>query len=549
MSRDLLPPTSTNRIEAVFEVPREAKLGLAWVWNDATERQDSDVVEIWVHEAGEKATLVDAVPFEMGDSELTVSADLSRWVGKKVLLRVATRVRPYSAIWHLAELTGRAVVAEKDAPDEAPVKRPPDVLVYLIDTLRADVVGTHGGSVPTPVLDRLAAQGTVYETAYSTSSWTRPSVASVFTGTSVATHSVDSEELALPEDVLTLAERFRLRGYQTIGIYANQHVSDVWHFDQGFEIYRSPPLPPQPSREELQDPQTIYDNIAGEAVHRLAGEVLRQDRDPQRPLFLYVHVVDPHMPYRPPRWLLDEERPALRINAHLMKSINQNGTTADVLRDLELSYHGAVAYADDELGRFLADLDHLISLDNTLITVVADHGEAFLEHGLVGHRSWIYEEQVRVPLILHGPGIGRGVRIAEPVSILDIPSTLLTLVDGKKVVDHALQGEPLPLDPGDVTVSRTVPIEHVQGMALRKEQWKLVYRAAQPSASLFDVVTDPLETRDLAPDEAAVSDEMSADVRTWKAECRELSSRPYPVDLDTVAQSVIDQLKALGYLQ
>jgi arylsulfatase A-like enzyme len=548
IDRDLLPATSTNRIEAVLTVPREGRLDLEWTWNQGVGRNhQADVVEVWLQTGEGRGQLLGATSFESGDRARTMSIDLTRWRGETVLLRGVTRISPNSVQWQRARLTGRGLPAAGGAPAPEAGDRPPDVIVYMIDTLRPDVLGSYGGDVPTPHLDRIAAGGVVFENAYSTTSWTRPAIASIFSGMSIATHSVASEKEALPEEILTLAERFRLRGYQTFGVYANQHVTDVWHFDQGFERYLLPPLPPRPPQNRTMEPDARYDNIAAEAVHELVLETVAQHRDPRRPLFLWVHVVDPHMPYRPPRWALDEERPDLLVNPYLMRSINQQGAAPEVLHDLFLHYRGAVAYTDMAFGELLTRLDPLVNIDRSLLLVVSDHGEAFLEHGLVGHKSWIHEEQIRVPMILRGPGVPQGERVPDVVSLVDVLPTLLLLSGGAAA--QPLQGQTLPLEPALGAPNRTVAAEHVHGNALRRGPWKLVQRIPQRQIRLFDLETDPLEARDLRASHPGVGEELERSLRRWRQECRQESFPAYQVSLDMVPESILQELRALGYLQ
>jgi len=185
----LLPPTVSGSIEAAVELPPAARLQLLWkpARTGAPARR---TVEVRLQREGERGELLQTIPFAAVAGGRPVTVELGSHRGEACLLRIAAGA---PVTWERAVLsgrTGRAPAAWRIAP------RPgaPDVLVYLIDTLRSDVLGAYGGPGPTPVLDRLAAQGLLFERAYSTSSWTRPAVASLFSGLPVSAHQVRSEE-------------------------------------------------------------------------------------------------------------------------------------------------------------------------------------------------------------------------------------------------------------------------------------------------------------------------------------------------------------------
>ncbi|HZF12710.1 MAG TPA: sulfatase [Thermoanaerobaculia bacterium] len=545
----LLPPTSSGCVEAAVRLPVAARLRLAWQPAEPGIAPHPAALEVWSHRAGEPGELLRTIPFSTGSRELSVTVDLGAPPGEVRMLRVS----PNSPVtWKRADLVGRTRGGEPPAWRVEPRRGAPNVLVYLIDTLRPDVLGSYGGPGPTPTLDRLAGGGVLFERAYSTSSWTRPAVASLFSGLPVSAHQVGSEAFSLPESALTLAERFRLLGYQTAGVIANGHVLPSLHFDQGFETYDWPPFPDQVG--STWEPAAVTANPAAGEVHRLALRRLTESRDRRRPLFLYVHVVDPHQPYRPPEWVLGEKRPAENVNNFLLRSINEGEEgSPQLLADLALAYRGAVAYADRELGRFLAQLGTLVDLDQTVILVVSDHGEAFFEHRFVGHRNWLYEELTRVPMILRGPGIPAGRREVAPVSLLDVVPTLLALAEpGSRPAGRVPGVNLLAPGAGSRLAGRAVPSEFGTGAALVRGEWKLTYHGEDPEGlrfRLYDLREDPAEDDDRFGREPEVARQLQAALRAWQATARRLALPALPVEVARLGSGLRENLRALGYVK
>jgi arylsulfatase A-like enzyme len=347
--------------------------------------------------------------------------------------------------------------------------------------------------------------------------------------------------------VLTLAERFRLRGYQTVGVVANGHVFHSFNFDQGFESYDELRiLPPEGSPWA---PDLEATNITAAQVHALALQRLAKGRDPRRPLFLYIQTVDPHSPYHPPEWLLEPPRPAVNPNNFLLRSINEaNGATPQVLQELALSYRGAVAYADRELGKFLTALGARVDLGRAILAVTSDHGEGFFEHHLIGHRLWIYEEMIRVPLILHGPGVPAGRRDVAPASLVDVGPTLIGLADRAAAPES---GSGLLADPA-ARRDESIHAEFHQGTAVVRGEWKLTYHPDYPEGfrfALFNLRQDPEESSDLYQQQPEIARSLEDDFRAWSAVAKRNAVEPLPVDVGVLEPHLLQNLRALGYLR
>ena len=541
LSLSLLPATESGRIEAVFYVPKDGQLRLSCDVN-SKQRGAPDPLEVWLHQEEERGELLQKTDFDPKTRNASVVVDLSPYAGQKVFIRATAGTT--SVTWKNAEISGTGSTRGTAPWLVIPQEDAPDVVVYLIDTLRSDVLGSYGGPGITPTMDRLAAEGTLFERAYSSSSWTRPSVASIFTGLPVAGHQVLTYNEALPESVLTLAERFRMQGYDTIGVVANYHVIDRFDFDQGFQSYTWL-APPEPGPREWE-PDFKVPKTSAEQVHDRVLELLEKRGPRRRPLFLYVHTVDPHNPYDSPKWLLPEPRPAVNANNYLLKKICEGeGASPEVLSQLATAYRGAVAYADHELGAFLGRLPPYIDPARMALLVTSDHGESFFEHRLVGHVHWPHEELIRVPLILRGPGIERGRRVPQPASHEDVVPTLMALVSGRHHRAGLSVGTNL-LTSADR--ARLIYSEYIAGCVLIDDEWKLAWHADYPpelAFSLFHLRDDPGERQDRYGSDARVGGALEREFRQWRASMNELN-----IQKKTAKPTAegLRNLKAIGYM-
>lgn len=309
---------------------------------------------------------------------------------------------------------------------------PPPVFVYMIDTLRADELAPYGGPPSlTPRMNAFAEQAATYLQARAPSSWTLPSVVSMLTGVYPDRHGVmTGAEERDPERHPSLQRLLGRRGYRTVGISHSAIISSLYGADVGFGSFY------------------LYDNLNGrllrsqEARGFLAGWLSQDAGD--APVFAYLHTVDPHAPYAPPAGP-GEVAPEPELPSAL-EARGDAVTAAEVSR-LRESYQGEVRAADRELGHFLDLLQWLGLYDQSFVILVGDHGEEFAEHGGFEHGTTLYEEVLRVPLLVKYPG-GRwaGARIEEPVSLVDVPPTVLAALDNPP--QHDFDGNVLP-GPGE----------------------------------------------------------------------------------------------------
>jgi arylsulfatase A-like enzyme len=410
--------------------------------------------------------------------------DLSAYAGRVVRLDLEVSGRGDGRVaWSTpAVMVPPPEVAER--PEEIR-----NVVVLLIDTLRASKLRPYDpeSRVRTPVFDRIAREGVLFEAAQSPENWTKPSCASVLTGLTPATHGAKTSEARLPQSAELVSEVFDAAGFATGSFIANGYVSDRFGFDQGWDDYNN----------------FIRDGRSTEAenVFQEAGDFIEAHRDER--FFVYVQTIDPHVPYDPPESYLrryDDSEYAgpvqPRRTPELLEDAKQNRVTfgpAD-RRRLEALHDGEISYHDHHLGRFLERLDELGVGDDTLLVITSDHGEEFDDHGSWGHGHSIFQELLGVPLVFHRPGaLPQGRRVPHAVSTMNIAQTILELT-GVEGLERAEGRSLVPDLLGDVPAGPQVAFSDFQDIrrVARAGRYKLVVRA-NLSSVMFDLGADPGE--------------------------------------------------------
>jgi arylsulfatase A-like enzyme len=398
-------------------------------------------------------------------------------------------------------------------PAPSPLAPPPNLVVVMIDTLRADSLAAYAGSPgEMPRLDAWSERAAVFTDVLANSSWTRPSVASLFTGLRPEEHGANART-RLPEVRETLAERLGAQGYETAAFVSNfAVVGRQSGFAQGFERF-----------EELSGdpwPYARADRVT-DAVVRFVDERVREPGR-SRPLFLYVHYLDPHDPYlsgSPPG-----HRPAT----------------------LRAAYAAELRFLDPELERLLAAIEARIA-GPTYVLVTSDHGEEFGEHGEAGHGHSLFSEVVRIPAILQGPGV-EGQRVDARLEGRDLFDLLWRLARGD-ALDPAAWARDHSRDRRFASVySRTEARWHrpfhrrVCMRGIERDGYFLIWSAYGPSLELYRREDDPGETRNLIAREQERALSMK---RTLDAEPRVWATR---VELQ-VRDETAELLRRLGYAE
>lgn len=299
--------------------------------------------------------------------------------------------------------------------------QPAHVFVYLVDTLRADaILGTFRGLATTPSIRRFAADSVIFGNAWAPSSWTLPSVISMMTGTHPSNHGVWKLDQELPAaGPRTVAETFRSAGYDTVAISQSWIAGPTYGIDRGFgEFFVS---------EHINGPELRTSDLLTLFRHWAIGSWTGA-----RPIFGYLHTVEPHAPYAPRRE--DFERfgrvqPEPRVAAPLYIKTLVDLRAGITPRELDFAkhlYQSEVTFADRAFGQFLDLLRHLGLYDEAMILLLSDHGEEFGEHGGYGHGRNLFAEVTRVPLIIKFPhGRWRGRTVERAVSLTDVAPTLI----------------------------------------------------------------------------------------------------------------------------
>ena len=308
-------------------------------------------------------------------------------------------------------------------PSEGWPKTPrKNMILFLADTFRADNLGVYGSKYPkslTPNLDRLAEASVVFTRTWSPASWTLPAQASMMSGLYPMQHGVVRRKNRITDDIVTLAEVFDQAGYRTGAITDSLLVSRHFGFDQGFQCF-----------DELSRPidQTLAETRAF------------IDADDGRPFFLFVQTYRTHAPFLATAQTRSEYAEVLKLrgtwaslNAELLaagKDWDQSQPPSELMqsliRDLEQLYRGGVVDLDRALGQFLDDYYDRYLSDNTVLVFTSDHGEAFGEHQQLFHGNGVFGEDVRIPLLFHGPSI-KPASLNQSASLVDLPRTLAHL--------------------------------------------------------------------------------------------------------------------------
>ncbi len=310
------------------------------------------------------------------------------------------------------------------APDSIPPVR--GALLIVVDTLRADHVGAYGsGRDLTPQMDALASDALVFRNGVAASSWTRSSMASIFTSQYPTAINVLGRTDTLSDDLETLAETLTSSGVVTLAVSTNRNAGAAFGFRQGFERFEH--RFKLPRRGYPGGAQMVPAEGVTEAALRLLDEV-----PPGQPFFLFAHYIDPHEPYLEHPGLLAEPEPPGRFNGSTaeLKQLDalppRERTRADVARIRHL-YAGEVKYCDVWLGALVDGLRERELLDDMLVVLTSDHGEGLWDHGRRGHARDLYEEMIQVPFIVRFPGAAaiQPARIEGFVSHIDIAPTIL----------------------------------------------------------------------------------------------------------------------------
>lgn len=442
----------------------------------------------------------------------------------------------------------------------------PDILLVSIDSLRSDHLGCYGYPKPTsPCIDRLAAEGVRCEKAISTTSWTLPAHAAMFTGLFDSTHGVVDNGLRLSDGHQTIAEVLRKDGYRTAGFYGGPYLHPAFGLAQGFGHYESC-MSDMPSAAAVrtmsqQDVNASHHDVTGPRTLAAFTKWLDGPEGPDtQPFFAFVHLWDVHYDYIPPpeyAKLFDPDYTGTIDGTNLKENpaINSKMAPRD-LQHLVALYDGEIRSTDDVLAKILGELDRKGRLANTLVIVTADHGEEFFEHGGKGHQSTLHEELIRVPLIFRWPKeLAHGRVVHDQVRLVDLYSTILTMagvanqpdVEGRDI-GPLLRGESMP----NVLALCELYADHKNLAALRSNAFK-VYRNQlkdRVHTGGFDLAADPGERTELSAENERVKRGL-ADLETRVRAALDFQEKighgVHKVDVDDALQRRLNDLGYAGH--
>ncbi len=418
--------------------------------------------------------------------------------------------------------------------------RPDNVVLVVIDTLRRDHLATYGyARNPAPFLDQLAREGAAFD-AITPAPWTKPATVSLLTGLHPVHHQAVDRLDRIPPAALTLAERLRGAGYHTLGMSANGWVSAPFGFDRGFDQF------------------LLADSLKAPALNR---ELLPRIDRLEPPFFLYVHYIDPHLPYEPevgwdgkPLAAAERARPVTVEEVDAPHFLHRSPELLARARDL---YDGEIRSVDDALRAVVGRLTQRGLMAHTVLVVTADHGEELEDHGRMSHGQSVYQEVLQIPLVIRSPRLPAGRRPGR-ASLMDVVPTLLDLLGIERSGDDPLDG--VSLAPQLAQLPRkTAPPEADRpflsyldfvdgaGLSLIRGSHKLVLAKNPYRKELFDLAADPHERTNLLgrPGTGGVFAQLAGDLaRLFNGYSRASFARSDAA----VDASLLNRLAGLGYI-
>jgi arylsulfatase A-like enzyme len=455
-----------------------------------------------------------------------------------------------------------------------PPPSPPNIVLIIVDALRADRLGCYGFPEPvSPEIDALAAKGVLFEKVISQCSWTRPSIGSMITGQYPRTLGIYREQYdILADKYLTLAEILKANGYRTYGITANPNINQVFNFQQGFDEYRDSRavwqwMKPAENQEKVGDdihlPQSreIFDAVVQKA---------RSYNPKDGPVFIQVNIMEVHSPY------LTRPEYKNRFHDYPVKPVHFK-YSATKLENLVRWTLGAIQQVSHDLGDLVQRLSRLPGWENTLLVITSDHGQGLDDHPDVpdstAHGNLLYDSHLRVPLIFYWLGSGKDEgsrpglkphRVKERVRLLDLMPTLLDCagikLPGKKNASSRLQGysllgllkakgNPPHLPEPEFDIAET-NWRKVNKIAVYGDKWIYIEnRDGWPGVNRRELqpvgLTENGKLTDKIQEEPQIAQKMKQFLSQWER-THKRSKPTFP--RGTLTEKEIQQLKSLGYL-
>jgi len=465
--------------------------------------------------------------------------------------------------------------------DKAPLNEHPNILLIVLDTVRADHLSCYGHTVQTtPNIDRLAEEGAKFTNVYSTSCWTLPAHASIFTGKYPYTHGAHQKHLHLNNSHLTSAEALESEGYQTVFFSDNPMVGKGVGLAQGFEdIYHIWMLRKNKDKNVYSEKMVSrYEKGKAHPVNKAVETWWKDKKDDDRPFFMFINYIDAHGPYKAPEKYVDDiiKDRKLKKKARSLPQGWPAFYSGKIKYDkedfqlLSLLYDAEIKYLDFAVNELLSFLKSNDRLENTAIIITSDHGESLGEHGLVDHVFNLYNTNLRVPLIVYYPPLfKKNSKCDRPVQLNDLFRTCLDLSGKFNNIDTPTSLSLLPQNWNNIAYDRTLFSEYYfpeQALGIFSEEalksGKLdkykrslesviktkekAIKSSTDEKELYLLEKDPAEKNNLY-DENKGKFEKLMEVKTgFKERIDKVEYYETPVEFD---EETKDRLRDLGYIK
>jgi len=423
----------------------------------------------------------------------------------------------------------------------------PNIILISIDSLRSDHLGCYGYKRnTTPNIDKLAEEGVTFENAISTTSWTLPAHISMLTALSPEVHQVIRDGVRLSKKATVCAEVLKDAGYLTAGVVSAPYLYSEFGFNQGFDLYDDYTIYYASNRESHQ-------GITSPKIHKRVTKWLEKNH--RNSFFLFIHYWDVHYDYNPPppydtMFDPDYKGKITAENYERNHRINPSMRKRDLEHIISL-YDGEIAFTDSYIGKLLEYLNQLSIYDKTMIILTADHGDEFFEHGRKGHRKNLFDETLKVPLMIKFPSNEwKGKRIDRQVQIIDIVPTFLSYlsfnwdanVQGKNLMPliHRETDEPEPPRFADL---------HGWFKCVRTNQAKYLLNVDRRKRfQLYDLENDKGEQDDIAMSQPTLKKKMHKTLMDWLKVAKILAKNLGKSEFE-YEEHLKKQLKSLGYIE
>ncbi len=497
-----------------------------------------------------------------------------------------------AAVFSFAPASGDPDGFLSPGPTDASLADQPNVMLIMVDTLRADYLGTYGMEGASPEIDKFSNDAIVFEQAIAQASWTRPSTATLFSSMQPSRHSTDVKVSVFPDEIETVAEVFQNHGYNTGGLPNNINVTRSFNFQQGFDYFSYQAPDYLFGATESASQLSMY-NVVRKLKERVSGAAKRIEdfyqpattvlanaqgfieANQESNWFLFVHLMEPHDPYF--------EYP---FNGKgYGRAEHENPDPADKDYMIE-TYKGEILELDDQLGQFFTWMKSEGLYDNTVVLLTSDHGEEFFEHGGWWHGTTLYDEQIRIPLIVKLPNQEHGgTRVPWQVRHIDVAPTLTAQVgagqpetwQGADFFDShfdtlvapkpeptTVEGEEATAEPQEAAPAQgwdahpgsreAIAEENFEGnvlSAIRADGYKLI-KANEGNArgletnELYHVAADVGETKNLAGSGQAIEGQLNEDLKAAIINAESQKAEGAETEIDAATE---ERLRALGYIE